>query len=38
MKQKADNHLRQIRKAKGIDSSDGEHDANAEDLNRVLGM
>jgi hypothetical protein len=38
MKQEADNHLRHIRKEKGIDSSDGEYDVNAKDLNRVLGM
>jgi hypothetical protein len=38
MKQEADNHLRQIRKLKGIDSPDREHDVNMKDLNRVLGM
>lgn len=38
MKQEADNHLRQIRELKGIDSADREHDVNMKDLNRVLGM
>ncbi|KAH6668745.1 hypothetical protein B0J14DRAFT_518033 [Halenospora varia] len=38
IKQEADDHLHQIRKRKGIDCSDGEHDDNVRDLNRALDI
>ncbi|KAF8854837.1 hypothetical protein BDZ45DRAFT_693078 [Acephala macrosclerotiorum] len=37
-KQEADDHLRDIRKRKGIDRSHGEHDDNVRDLNRALDL
>jgi hypothetical protein len=38
MQQEADNHLRHIRKRKGIDSSDMEDNDNMRDLNEALDM
>ena len=38
MKQEADDHLRDIRRRKGVEVSDGQHSDNVEDLNRALNM
>jgi hypothetical protein len=38
LKQEADDHLREIRRRKGIDGSDGEHNDNVGDLNRALDL
>ncbi|PMD48990.1 hypothetical protein L207DRAFT_505973 [Hyaloscypha variabilis F] len=38
MKQEADDHLRDIRRRKGVDLSDGQQSDNVEDLNRALNI
>lgn len=37
-KQEADNHLRDIRRRKGVDVADGQQSDNVEDLHRALNM
>ena len=38
LKQEADDHLRQIRRRKGVDGSDEDHSDNVGDLHRALNM
>jgi hypothetical protein len=38
LKQEADDHLRDIRKRKGVDVSNGQQSNNVEDLNCALNM
>jgi hypothetical protein len=38
LKQEADDHLRDIRRRKGVDVSNGQQSNNVEDLNRALNM
>jgi hypothetical protein len=37
-KQEADEHLRDIRRRKGVDESNGQHADNIRDLDRALSM
>ena len=37
-KNEAEDHLRDIRRRKGVDHPNAEHDDNVRDLNRALGM
>jgi hypothetical protein len=38
LKQEADDHLRDIRRRKGVDVSNGQQSDNVEDLDRALNM
>jgi hypothetical protein len=38
LKQEADDHLKDIRRRKGVDVSNGQQSNNVEDLNRALNM
>lgn len=38
LKQEADDHLRDIRRRKGVDVSNGQQSDNVEDLDRALSM